>query len=170
MKVFIVNGCGGSGKTSFELMIRDIAEAHGEKIKILSIIDYVKDVATYFGWSGEKSLKGRKMLCDLKDVMTEYNDIPYKQLVKQIEECRDDNISAVFIDSREAEDIKRLVEDFHALTILVRRDAERIIYGNRADDNIDNYEYDIIIDNSRGLSELLEEASIFYETFIKEEN
>jgi hypothetical protein len=42
--------------------------------------------------------------------------------------------------------------------------------GNHADDNVEQYQYDIVIDNSRGLDELLQEATIFVETFIDENN
>ena len=37
IKIFIVNGKGGCGKTSFEKMIEEIAAAHNQKILILSI-------------------------------------------------------------------------------------------------------------------------------------
>ena len=44
-----------------------------------------------------------------------------------------------------------------------------IIYGNHADDNVNNYQYDIVIDNSRGLDELNQEAQLFVETWIEGE-
>ena len=47
-----MNGCGAAGKTTFEKMIQEIANAKGDKIEILSTIDYVKDVAKTFVWNG----------------------------------------------------------------------------------------------------------------------
>jgi len=32
-----------------------------------------------------------------------------------------------------------------------------------------NYQYDVVIDNNRGLDELMQEATIFEETFVEEE-
>lgn len=169
INIFIVNGMGSSGKTTFEKMVKDIATSHNEKVEILSTIDYVKEIAKTFGWRGEKELKDRKMLSDLKDLLTEWNDIPHKKVQEKIKEYEKNNIKAVFIDSREPEDIKRFVEEYNALTILVKRSTINLVYGNHADDGVNNYEYDIVIDNSRGLLELFNEASIFYETFMNGE-
>ena len=53
------------------------------------------------------------------------------------------------------------------MTILITSKRIETVYGNHADDCVDGYQYDIIIDNSRGLAELQEEAQIFYDCFIK---
>lgn len=164
-----MNGCGCSGKTTFEKMIQEIAAEKGDKIEILSTIDYVKDIARTFGWNGEKQQKDRKMLSDLKDILTEWDDLPHKIICEKIEKCKKNNIKAIFIDSREPEDIQRFVNEYNALTVLIKRSSIEMIYGNHADDNVDDYEYDCIIDNSRGLLELFSEANIFYETFIKDD-
>lgn len=165
MKIFIVNGRGGVGKTSFEKMVVEIAAAHNQKVVILSTIDYVKDIAKNIGWDGTKTPENRRMLSDLKDLLTRWNDSPHQKVCEKIDEFNE--AAAIFIDSREPEDIKRFVEEYNALTILVQRGEEIVLIGNHADDNVNNFEYDCYIDNSRGLSELLEESTIFYETFIK---
>lgn len=167
-KIFVVNGVATSGKTSFETMVQEIAAAHGEKIVILSTIDYVKDVAKMIGWDGTKSNENRRMLSDLKDLLTHWNDSPHQKVCEKITEFNE--AAAIFIDSREPEDIKRFIEEYNALTILVQRGKEIVLIGNHADDNVNNFEYDCYIDNSRGLSELLEEATIFYETFIRSDS
>lgn len=164
-KIFIVNGVATSGKTTFETMIQEIAAAHGEKVIILSTIDYVKEIAKKIGWDGTKTPENRRMLSDLKDLLTRWNDSPHQKVHDRIMDTKD--AAAIFIDSREPEDIKRFVEEYNALTVLVQRGKEVVLIGNHADDNVNNFEYDCYIDNSRGLSELLEEAAIFYETFIK---
>lgn len=146
-------------------MIKEIAEAHNQKIEILSTIDYVKDIAKTLGWDGTKTLENRRMLSDLKDLLTRWNDSPHQSVCNKINEL--ENIAAVFIDSREPEDIKRFVEEYQALTVLVQRGSEDKIYGNHADDCVEDFDYDIYVNNSRGLSELFEEANIFYECFIR---
>ena len=171
IKVFIMNGKGSSGKTTVENMIVEIAAAHGKKIEILSTIDYVKEVAKGFGWDGSKEPKDRKMLSDLKDLLTEWNDLPHKIICDKIKKLMRSDVTAVFVDCREPAEIKRFVEEYNALTVLVKRSSISMIYGNHADDNVEDYEYDCVIDNSRGLMELLDEANIFYEVFIeKDEN
>lgn len=55
LRIVIVNGTGGSGKTSFELMVQKIAAARDKKVEILSTINYVKEKAKNFGWDGGKT-------------------------------------------------------------------------------------------------------------------
>ena len=167
MKIFIVNGRGGAGKTSFEKMIVEIAAAHNQKIAILSTIDYGKEIDKSIGWDGTKTLENRRMLSDLKDLLTRWNDSPHQSVCNKIKELND--VEAIFIDSREPTDIQRFVEEYQAMTVLVQRGKEIITYGNHADDCVDDFDYDICVDNSRGLAELLEESNIFYETFIRGE-
>ena len=169
IKIFIVNGKGSSGKTTAENMIVEIAAAHGKKVEILSTIDYVKDIAKGFGWDGSKEPKDRKMLSDLKDLLTEWNDLPYKIVCDKIAKLMLTDVAAVFVDCREPAEIKRFVEEYNALSVLVKRSSISMVYGNHADDNVDDYEYDCVIDNSRGLMELLDEANIFYEVFIEKD-
>ena len=145
IKIFIVNGKGFSGKSTVENMIAEIAAAHGKKVEILSTIDYVKEIAKGFGWDGNK------IICD------------------KIEKLMRSDVTAVFVDCREPAEIKRFVEKYNALTVLVKRSSISMIYGNHADDNVEDYEYDCVIDNSRGLVELLAEAQIFYECFIEKD-
>ena len=169
MKVFIVNGAGGSGKTTFERMVEVIAEQEGYDIKIISTIDYVKEIAKKCGWNGEKALNDRRFLSDLKDALTRWKDTPYQFVKQQLIHFNNDlNVDVVFVDCREPEEIARFVKDYNAITILVQR-GPTIIFGNHADDNIRNYQYDIIIDNSRGLDELNQEAQLFIDTWIGEE-
>ena len=164
-KISITGNC---GKTSFEKMIEEITAAHNQKILILSTIDYVKDVAKNIGWDGTKTFKNRRMLSDLKDLLTRWNDSPHQSVCNKINNINDD-VAAIFIDSREPEDIQRFIEEYHATTVLVQRGKEIITYGNHADDRVDDFDYDICVDNSRGLNELFAEAQIFYECFIRGE-
>lgn len=167
-KIVIVNGRGASGKTTWETMVQKIAEARGKRVEIISTIAYVKEKAKEFGWDGGKSPEDRRFLSDLKDALTRWRDVPY-QIVKQWIEHFDGEANLIFIDCREPEEIKRFVDDYGAFTVLVQRGEIFPLMGNHADDNVLNYQYDITIDNSRGLDELMQEATIFVETFLEEE-
>lgn len=152
-------------------MVAKIAEARGKHVKITSTIDYVKMRAKIFGWDGGKTPEDRRFLSDLKDALTRWKDLPYQNMKEKIlsyQDSSDSPCDLLFIDCREPEEIKRFVEDFNALTMIVQR-GEYISVGNHADDNVENYQYDIVIDNNRGLDELMQEATIFVETFIMEE-
>lgn len=148
-------------------MVQNIAKRKEKIVKIISTIDFVKNLAMAAGWDGTKSKKNRKFLSDLKDLLTEWQDVPYQEIKRQIKILEEEKTDLIFIDCREPEEIKRFVEDYNAMTLLVQR-GELPIMGNHADDNVLNYQYDITIDNSRGLDELRQEAEIFAETFLEE--
>lgn len=168
MKIAIVNGRGASGKTTFETMVQKISAARGRKVEVISTIKYVKEKAKEFGWDGGKTPEDRRFLSDLKDALTRWKDIPYQVVGQWIDYYKDHNVDLLFIDCREPEEIARFVNDYGALTILVQR-GEFELLGNHADDNVMNYQYDVVIDNNRGLDELIQEATIFEETFVEEE-
>lgn len=168
MKIAIVNGRGASGKTTFETMVQKIAAARGKKVKVISTITYVKEIAKLFGWDGGKTPEDRRFLSDLKDALTRWKDLPYQKVKEAIKIYQGNDVDLLFIDCREPEEIARFVNDYGALTILVQR-GEFELLGNHADDNVMNYQYDVVIDNNRGLDELMQEATIFEETFVEEE-
>lgn len=169
MKIFVVNGCGGSGKTTFEKMVCRICSEEGKKARILSTIEGVKSIAKQFGWNGEKELKDRKMLSDLKDLLTRYNDYPHTYIADKLQDAENDRCDLIFVDSREPEDIQRWCDEYSALSILIDRGI-KIVYNNHADDDVDNYSYDIYISNKDDLRTLEEQARIFYEIFVKGED
>ena len=74
--VIVINGQGRSGK---DTICRIMAKRY--KVKNVSAIDPVKNIAGYMGWQGEKTDAARKMLADLKQVMIEYGDIPFKYII-----------------------------------------------------------------------------------------
>ena len=170
MSVYIINGAPGSGKSTFCQKVIDIVGKNwGYE---LSTVDLVKEIATDLGWNGEKTLKNRKFLSDLKDLLTEWNDIPFKHTTKHVRIIKehfdnfnlDSDEAAIFINCREPEEIERLKQALNAKTILIRRDkAENGSVSNHADANVLNYKYDIEIRNNGDLRELAYLALDFVE-------
>ena len=96
-----------------------------------------KKVARSFGWNGEKEPKDRKMLSDLKDLLTEWNDYSFKDISCRIKRYGQIPNSVIFVDCREPKEIDRLVKKFNAKSLLVRRDnIDELEYGNHADDDV----------------------------------
>ena len=161
MSIYVINGAPGSGKSTFcEKVIDIVGKNWGFE---LSTVDLVKRVATDLGWNGEKTLKNRKFLSDLKDLLAEWDDIPFRDTVNQVRVIKDEfdrydlnfNEAAIFINCREPEEIKRLCEELHAKSILIRRDlAEDAAVSNHADANVLNFNYDIEITNNDDLRDL----------------
>lgn len=176
-KIFIINGAAGSGKTAFEeFCMATVGTEKDERLVLDSIINPVKRVAFDKGWwDGEtKTPKTRKFLSDLKDVLTEYDNIPMKMLMRSVENAFIlYGAPAAFIDMREAADIERFKELYSDIydikTVLVRRHGDienAAAASNHADADVFDYSYDITVFNYGDIDELEETAELFVKTFI----
>lgn len=170
MKAVVINGKAGTGKDTFVLMCKDILGA--TKVLNASTIDFVKEVAEYCGWDGTKTPENRKFLSDLKDVLTQWGDIPLKKVCQEIRTWQhlwiaagEYNKAVVFIHCREPEEIKKLCNElstYNPITLLIRRDAaECVEQMNHADNGVLNYEYAYVIPNNGSLGELRARAEMF---------
>ena len=190
-KVIIINGSGGVGKDAFAKrvieetvkMTKRITPVKNENYCIdpevyyrnnnISTIDCVKDIARMFDWNGEKSEKDRKMLSDLKDLMTIYNDYPFKCITTQIidwlryDKSRPNDMydhSFLFVHCREPKEIERLKNQFlnDTFTLLVQNPKVTKVTGNHADREVKNYNYDFTVVNDSDLRALRKVAIDFY--------
>ena len=156
-KIIVINGVGGSGKDTFVEYCKKYAN-----VSNFSSIDKVKEIAIIIGWNGTKSEKDRKFLSDLKRLTTEYNDLSYKSVVEAINSFKDSESEILFIHIREPEEIKRIVDEFNALTLLIKRKDINPINSNYSDASVNNYNYDYIIENTT-----LEELEMSAYNFVK---
>ena len=159
-QVFIINGSGGCGKDTFVSLVDDISYTMN-----FSSVDKVKEIARIIGWNGGKTEKDRKLLSDLKLLCTDYNDMPLNSMKEKFEEFLDRHANFLFLHIREPEEIKRAKKIFNAKTILVKRDSVEHITSNMADANVFNYNYDIVIDNNKGIEELRDKAYYLVKDF-----
>ena len=160
-QIYIVNGAGGSGKDTFEQYVANEVSQYNLDVGKTSIINYVKQIAEKAGWFGNKTDKDRKFLSDLKDALDNFDDSPFLT-TKMVVKGMINEINIIFIDARSPKDIERLKNEFNAKTILIIREERQ--YGNHADDNVNNYNYDYIIKNTG----TLEEFKIKTKQFCKE--
>lgn len=169
MKIILINGAAGSGKSTFCDSITD------RSIGQYSTVDEVKRIARLTGWDGEKTPKARKFLSDLKDLLSDFNDLPVTDCEKYIAarqlyafETKEELV--IFIHCREPQELERLKEKWNARTLLIRRfEAEHQEVSNHADAEVLDYEYDYVINNDGSLEELKEKAKEFL-TFIRKED
>ena len=148
----VLNGAGGVGKDT----LCDLAAKH-LKIRHISSITPIKDLARQTGWTGAKDDRSRKFLADLKAICVEYNDYPTVWAKAQYEEFLKSEYDILMIDIREPSEIAKYVSATggEAKTLLVRASErlKRSAYGNAADDGVENYYYDYYFDNDKGLEE-----------------
>lgn len=160
---FVINGAGGVGKdTLCEIASRRF------KVKNISSITPIKEIATLCGWNGTKDNKSRKFLSDLKKVCIEYNDYPTVWAKAQYDSFLVSDEEIMFVHIREPEEIAKFVlaTDGEAKTLLVRGGARMSSekYGNASDDGVENYSYDYYFMNDS----TLEDAEKNFIDFLKE--
>ena len=176
VKVAVINGAPTSGKTTFEnkcreLVLFDCDENQRMAVDIISTVDCVKQIAKGCGWDGTKTPRNRKFLSDLKDLLTEWNDVPFQTILNRVEYL--DKLAKgfdwlLFVDCREPAEIQKLKERLSATTVLVRRlGDENIETSNHADANVFDYEYDYVVKNYGDLSDLVVECVNFLD-YMKE--
>lgn len=195
-KIIIINGSGGVGKDAFAKRVieetlklaKRIVPVENEDYCVnpevfyridniitnnISTIDCVKNIAKMFNWNGEKSEKDRKMLSDLKNLMTVYNDYPFKRITAQItdwlryDKTRPNDMydhSFLFVHCREPKEIDRIKNQFpnDTFTLLVQNPKVAKITGNHADKEVENYNYDFTVVNDSDLIALRKVAIDFY--------
>ena len=137
----VINGAGGVGKDT----LCELAAKHF-KVKNISSITPIKEVAALCGWDGTKDNKARKFLSDLKNLCVEYNNYPTLWAKRRYDEFLEGDEEIMFVHIREAEEIKKFVEATGgaARTLLVRggKRMSNEKYGNVSDDEVENYSYD----------------------------
>lgn len=165
MKIIVINGRPRAGKDTFV----EFCQKHCNWCLNVSTVDFVKKVANYCGWDGTKTPENRKFLSDLKDLLTQWDDIPYKQVCNEIALFQnrvrmydfDPETDAIaFVHCREPKEIARLCEELGAQSLLITRDEiETNDQSNHADAEVYNYSYDYMIPNENTLQDL-EEAAV----------
>lgn len=166
MKMCIVNGFPRSGKDTFVEYCIEMLDWRG---KCVSTVDFVKEIATKCGWDGVKTPKNRKFLSDLKDLLTDWDNVPLKKIRDAYRSWNaelhsyncDTDECILFVMCREPKEIQKLVDAFDAFTVFVQRDAVEGEQSNHADAEVRNFKYDYFVDNNGSLDELKERAEEF---------
>ena len=149
--VIIINGVGGAGKDT----LCNFAAKH-YLIDNISAITPIKDIARRYGWNGEKDDKARRFLADLKKAFVDYNNLPTEYLLNKTNSFINSDAEILFVHIREADQIdmyKEAILPMKCITLLVTREEidQNHYYGNRADDDVFNYNYDYIFANNDSL-------------------
>lgn len=162
-QVFIINGAGGVGKDTI-----CSCAARYFRVRNVSSITPILEVAKAGGWDGEKTLAARRLLSQLKEVFTEYNDLSFQYCIAQYQAFEQSDDEILFLHVREPQEIERLKQYIGCAcrTLLIRRaDISCQHYGNHSDDDVESYTYDLYFDNHPPLETLPERVKKFFEKF-----
>ncbi len=161
--VIIINGIGGVGKDT----LCGFASEYF-RVRNISAITPIKDIARQHGWQGEKNSRSRKFLADLKSAFIAYNDLPCKYLCMEYENFRKSDEELLFVHIREGEEIEKFKRQIAlpCRTLLIRRKAMPAALGNASDDNVEQYRYDHCYNNDLPLAEAKEDFIRFLQTIL----
>lgn len=155
-KIYVINGYAGSGKDTFVEFV-----SYFGKTMNISSVDKVKEAAFILSTENQKDEKYRKFLSELKKLSDEYYNSSDNYIHKKVLEfIKSDNIF-MFVHIREPENIEKFCRKYNAISILVKNENVKSITSNESDKNVENYNYDIIIDNSGSVIDLLDCAKKF---------
>ena len=166
--VIIINGKGGTGKDT----VCELAARH-YKVRNVSSIDPIKEIARQHGWHGEKDAKARKFLSDLKQAFVDYNDLPNTYVRRQYEEFMAGDEQIMFVHIREGAQIDAFKAQLttRCVTLLVHSDGRsQGAYGNASDDQAEDYAYDYCYMNNKPLSELETDFMVFFRGILDDQN
>lgn len=165
--LIIINGRPGAGKDEF---VKQCQNLLGDRVQNISTVDFVKEIAKLCGWNGVKDARNRKFLSDLKDLLTQYDDVPYKKIMHEYEVFKaqmehygfEEKQWITFVHCREPQEIQKFVDRNNALTLLIRRPAiESNDTSNHADQNVLDYEYNFVVMNDSTIEDLQDQAEGF---------
>lgn len=147
--VIIINGNAGVGKDT----LCELAAKHF-KVKNISAITPIKEIAMQNGWDGSKDAKSRKLLAELKRAFVEYNDLPLNYLCNEYHKFLKSKEEIMFVHIREGEEISKFKRRVHVACqaiLITRKEKSDVLWGNQSDDNVNNYQYDHVFKNDDSL-------------------
>ena len=181
--IFVINGSNGSGKDTFVDFVRDRGFHSDPAVDVsnISSIDIIKGMAKKYGWDGEKDEKGRELLQKLKEVWDNYNSLTQTSIFTKTKSWYNrgnfgGSLSILFVHIREPEKIGAFIKscdkyfsDAMIGSVLVKSKRTPVA-NNPSDMGVNQYKYDIYIDNDGTEEQLSEKAEEFINTIISISN
>ncbi len=146
----VINGRGGVGKDT----LCDLVARHF-RVKNISSVTPIKEIAAMCGWDGRKDPKSRKFLSDLKQLCVEYNDFPTNWAYREYLAFLESDEEVFFVHIREGAEIRKFIDrtEGRAVALLVRP-GNRLTggaLGNASDDEVENFPYNYYYVNDKSL-------------------
>lgn len=172
--IIIINGKGGCGKDTLIKIFERFYKMINIGIVNINSAQPYKDIASQYGYiDNNKSNKWRKFISNLKATFEEAGiDLSERYTQDELLNFIKSDNSVMFVHIREAKNIekfkcmaeKRIKEykkviggfiidnnfEINIVTLLIKRpDTDLKTYGNKSDDNVEEYKYDLVYENSK---------------------
>jgi hypothetical protein len=155
-QIFIINGSGTSGKDTFVQLAQEIFNKNFNVYNISSVTR-IKQALRLLGWDGiSKFENDRKFMSILKILSDHFYNHSEEYMLSEWRKFQPNYLG--FFHIREPEKIESFKNqlkkyEINPYTILVKRDNINS-FNNRADQNVENYDYDFIIENNGSFAQL----------------
>jgi len=159
VKLIVINGTAESGKDQFI----EFVQQNFCFIENISTIDPVKEALECMGWNGDKTDEDRQWMVDTKQRWIQrYNGDACVNWVKdRYDFLKSGEYNYLFVHCREPEEIQKIVDRIpDTITLLVRSQRGKALE-NGADNVVENYTYDYVIDNDGDLYDFYLKAQDF---------
>lgn len=162
-KIFCISGKAQNGKDTSALLIKDELEAKGKSVLIIHYADLLKFICkSFFGWNGEKDVKGRTLLqyVGTEIIRTKEPDF-WVDFINKILNFFDDKWDYIIIpDTRFPNEITKLISDnsmvFHIRVIrpgfdspLTKQQQQHI-----SETALDDFKTEFILTNDGSINDL----------------
>lgn len=179
MKVCCISAKAQHGKDTTAGILKEYLETKGQRVLIIHFADLLKYICKqFFGWDGNKDEKGRTLLQYIgTDVVSKKNPAYWADFIVNFLKMFKEEWDFILIpDCRYPIEIATLERDFDTTVLRVERpnfdNGLTLAQKNHPSEvDMDNYPFDLIIYNDKGIDELTNKVYSFADDYLlSEEN
>ena len=176
MKICCISAKAQHGKDTAAELIKEYLESRGQKVLITHFADLLKFICKkFFNWDGQKDEKGRTLLQYIgTDVVGAKNPAYWAEFIVSILKMFENEWDYVLIpDCRYPVEVATVERSFDTVVLRVERpgfdngltEAQK---NHPSEVDMDNYHFDLILYNDKGVEEFADKLAHFTEEYLLE--
>jgi hypothetical protein len=176
MKICCISAKAQHGKDTAAELIKEYLESRGQKVLITHFADLLKFICKkFFNWDGQKDEKGRTLLQYIgTDVVGAKNPAYWAEFIVSILKMFENEWDYVLIpDCRYPVEVATVERSFDTVVLRVERpgfdngltEAQK---NHPSEVDMDNYHFDLILYNDKGVEEFADKLAQFTEEYLLE--
>ena len=177
-KIICISAKAQHGKDTAAKLLREYLENNGQRVLITHYADLLKFICrNYFGWNGEKDEVGRTLLQYIgTDVVGTKNPAYWSEFIVDILKMFENEWDYVLIpDCRYPVEVETMKKHFDTFVLRIERPnfdngLTETQKSHRSETVMDNYLFDDIIYNNKGIEEFADKIQSFADDYLLREN